>query len=139
FEATWKLLIVGNHKPRVANDQAVWRRLRLIPFDVSFEGREDEKLPQKLRAERERILLWMVEGCKEWQATGLNDPPAVLTATADYRRDSDTLGRFLSECCVRGAGYSMRARRAFEAFTDWAEDSGEYHWKEALFGRRMKE
>ena len=41
FRPAFKLWLVTNHLPRVdGGDDAIWRRLRLIPFTVSFEGRE---------------------------------------------------------------------------------------------------
>ncbi len=53
FEPTWKLFIAGNHKPGVrGTDHAIWRRIRLIPFDVQIQTEQQDKaLLRKLRAE----------------------------------------------------------------------------------------
>ncbi|MGH2899552.1 MAG: DNA primase family protein, partial [Solirubrobacteraceae bacterium] len=49
FAPAFKLWLVTNHRPRIdGDDDAIWRRLRLIPFNVSFEGREDRTLSAKL-------------------------------------------------------------------------------------------
>src|SRR5215212_10704422 len=53
----FKLVLVTNHRPKVdGDDDAIWRRLRLIPFEQSFEGREDRTLAEKLEAELPGIL-----------------------------------------------------------------------------------
>lgn len=96
FDPTHKLFLAGNHKPRVrGTDDGIWRRIRLIPFTVTVPAEQrDTDLPAKLAAEAEGILAWSVRGCLEWQRIGLGDPPAVLEATAEYRKDSDELGQF---------------------------------------------
>lgn len=53
FTPRFKLQLVTNHRPKVdADDAAVWRRIRLVTFEQSFEGREDHDLPAKLEAEQ---------------------------------------------------------------------------------------
>ena len=51
FMPSFKLIIAGNHKPGLRNvDQAIRRRLHLIPFDVKIsKGEEDRKLPLNWR------------------------------------------------------------------------------------------
>src|SRR5260370_21162518 len=62
FVPLFKLWLVANDRPRGrATDDAIWRRLRVIPFSVRIETHEvDPKLPDKLRAERPRILSWAI-------------------------------------------------------------------------------
>lgn len=88
FEYTpqFKLLIAGNHKPGLRSvDQAIRRRLHLIPFTITIPaGERDPKLNDKLKAEWPGILAWMIEGCLEWQQCGLAPPAAVTDATAAY-------------------------------------------------------
>jgi P4 family phage/plasmid primase-like protien len=66
FVPKFKLMIAGNHKPSLRTvDEAIKRRLQLIPFNVKFEGKAvDKELPAKLEAEWPAILRWMVEGCR---------------------------------------------------------------------------
>jgi putative DNA primase/helicase len=117
FPRTHKLLLVTNNKPRVREDsEAVWRRLRLIPFDVVIPAKErDPKLIDKLRAEWPGILAWLVRGCIDWQRHGLGDPAAVTEATRAYRKSEDVIGRFLEEQCVM-----ERPGTAFTLFVPWA-------------------
>ncbi len=68
FDPTHKVLLATNHKPEVrGTDHAIWRRLRLIPFDVVIpDEHQDKDLPLKLEAERAGILAWAVQGCLAW-------------------------------------------------------------------------
>jgi putative DNA primase/helicase len=118
FRPEFKLWLVTNHRPRVdGGDDAIWARLRLIPFEVSFKGREDRQLEATLADELPGILRWAVEGCVEWQRDGLGTAPAVDAATDEYREDEDVLGAFLAERCEReGEVEAAELRRAFEEF-----------------------
>ena len=104
FDATAKIWLVFNHKPEI-NDEShgMWRRIRLIPFNRTFDGKEQDKtLNGRLQAEAAGILAWAVQGCLEWQRRGLSAPAVVDEATHAYRKESDTLGNFLEECCEVG-------------------------------------
>jgi putative DNA primase/helicase len=53
FDPTHSILMITNHKPIVTgDDEGIWRRLRLVPFDVTIPAAErDSKLPERLAAE----------------------------------------------------------------------------------------
>lgn len=64
FEPNHKLWFLTNHLP-FARDGSTgyWRRIKIIPFDAKFEGEAlDSTLSEKLWAEREGILAWLVRG-----------------------------------------------------------------------------
>ena len=47
FAPTWKIWLAANHRPEIrGSDTGIWSRPRLIPFTVSFEGREDLTLKE---------------------------------------------------------------------------------------------
>lgn len=119
FPRTHKLLLQTNNRPRVNEDtEAVWRRLRLIPFNVVIPLEErDPDLLRKLEAESAGILAWLVRGCLDWQREGLGEPEAVQAATADYRDESDPLNDFLADCCELFANawtHTADLRQAYE-------------------------
>ena len=89
FSPQFKLFLVANHKPQVrGTDEAVWRRIRLVPFDVKIPQEErDKHLPEKLQSELPGILAWAVRGCVKWQEKGLGEPTEVLEATQEYREE----------------------------------------------------
>ncbi len=136
FAPQFKLLLVTNHRPRVdGDDDAIWRRLRLIPFSVSFQGREDRDLEATLERELPGILAWAVSGCLEWQREGLGQAGAVQRATRDYRQEEDLLGQFLEEVCTPGGEVSAREFRA--AYERHCEANGERPLSNVALGKRL--
>jgi putative DNA primase/helicase len=127
FDPTHKAILVTNHRPEVrGTDGGIWRRIRLVPFTVTFpEERQDKRLPEKLRAEAPGILAWMVAGFRDWQEGGMRPPRAVLDATRAYRCDEDILGEFLAECCELGAHFTCAAGELYARFRSWCEGAGE--------------
>ncbi|WP_051202689.1 DNA primase family protein [Sediminimonas qiaohouensis] len=128
----FKLTISGNHKPEIrGTDDGIWRRVLLTPFDVQIpQAERDPDLGEKLWAERAGILNWMIEGLRAYLEGGLQEPDAILDATAEYRRDSDPVGSFLTECAVvTGAEDDfMLSRDLIAAFNFWLDDKGETQW-----------
>jgi putative DNA primase/helicase len=124
----FKLVIAGNHKPGLRRvDEAIRRRFHLVPFTVTIEeGRRDQRLPEKLRAEWPGILQWMIEGCIAWRRDGLNPPTIVRNATDAYLADEDATGRWIEECCAVDPIYFETAAALFASWRAWAEAAGEY-------------
>ncbi len=141
FFPTHKLWISANHKPIVrGTDLAIWRRLLLIPFDVTFtDDRKDTELPAKLRGELPGILAWAMEGCRAWQCDGLKPPDAVLHETAKYRAEMDVLGQFVSEKCVVDPRAKVGATELYRAYVTWSEAAGDAPQKQRGFGHAMTE
>ncbi len=139
---TWKIFMATNNRPEIkGTDFGVWRRIRLIPFSVTIPpGGQDTSLGEKLEAEAQGILAWAVRGCATWQVTGLSDPPAVTDATAEYKSDSDILGRFFADCCVLMPTLKAEAGALYDVFTEWYshEFNGDA-MNGTVFGRRLAE
>lgn len=130
FEYTpqFKLLIAGNHRPSLRNvDEALRRRFHMIPFTVTIpEDQRDRELAEKLVPEWPGILLWMIEGCLDWQRVGLDPPAAVRTATNDYLSAEDALNLWIDECCDVGPYEHDTLSALFVSWQKWAERAGEY-------------
>ena len=126
FTPTHQLFVAANLKPEVrGTDLAIWRRLIVIPFNVTIPPAEQDKnLAQKLKAELPGILAWAVRGCLSWQRDGLGASEEVVAATANYRAEQDALAQFLEERCVEGDGYEVRAASAFKEYLAWANAQG---------------
>ncbi len=141
FRPTFKLWFAANHKPVIrGTDHAIWRRVRLIPFTVQFDGeRRDKTLQEKLLAELPGVLAWAVAGCLLWREQGLAPPEDVTAATEDYRRESDVLGAFLDDCCELAPGLEVQSSDLYNAFRKWAKEHGEYELSMTVLGRRLDE
>jgi putative DNA primase/helicase len=142
FRPTHKFVMATNHTPMVSGqDEGLWRRLRLVPFNVTIPDAERDKLlTEKLRAERSGILNWLVEGCLLWQRQGLADSAAVKSATGEYQEEFDRLADFLSECCDRGADCRAPAKALFNAYAAYSDRQGVKHpMSNTAFGRCLTE
>jgi putative DNA primase/helicase len=124
FRETHKLWIDCNHRPRVrGQDDAIWNRLYLLPFDVTISAaQQDKDLPRKLADESEGILAWAVVGAVAWYRDGLGRLPDVEQACAEWRNESDDIGRFLDECCLPFGEVSTEA--LYGRYEEWAADGG---------------
>jgi putative DNA primase/helicase len=123
-----KLVIVGNHKPHLSTvDEAIRRRLQLVPFTLVVPKEDrDLQLAEKLKAEWPAILRWMIDGCLEWQADGLDPPMAVREATDTYFENEDSLGEWIAEACDQGANDEARIKDLFPSWKSFAEAADEF-------------
>ena len=127
FTPQFKLMIAGNHKPGLRSvDEAIRRRLHLVPFAVTIPPEErDLQLAEKLRAEWPGILAWMIEGCREWQAKGLQPPDVVKEATASYFEAEDAVAAWIDDCCERDPQAWAMGGALYASWTAWADFNGE--------------
>jgi putative DNA primase/helicase len=126
FYPVCKLWLSTNHRPSITDDSfGIWRRILMIPFSVTFTGaRADKHLKEKLGAEGEGILRWLVDGAIRWYAEGLNPPALVREAVDDYERTSDPIADFIDERCVQGADERCRAADLYAAYGRWCDGVG---------------
>jgi putative DNA primase/helicase len=123
----FKIAIAGNHRPSLRSvDEAIRRRVHLIPFDVVIPHQErDKNLGDRLRDEWPGILAWMIRGCLEWQRKGLAAPQAVVTATDAYMLSEDAFAAWMEEAGVRSERAWEPVSRLYSSWKSWAERSGE--------------
>lgn len=133
FSPTHLLILLTNDRPAVhANDNALWERIHLIPFNMRFvdipcaqnERKADHDLLNKLKTEASGILGWLVSGCIQFMATGLNPPDSVRYATAEYRVDEDDIGQFIKEKCVCRDDLSETMGDIYHEYVNWHEMTG---------------
>lgn len=141
FNPTHLLFLQTNHRPKVTGtDEGIWRRLRLVPFQVTIPPeRRDPRLPEKLRNEADGILAWMAQGLKKYLASGLTLPEKVRAATGEYRDASDQIGTFLDECAEVGDAFSDLASTLYFRYSQWCEMSGDRPRSQREFGMRLTE
>lgn len=138
FKPQFKPWMYGNHKPEIrGTDDAMWSRVRMIPFDVSFKGREDLELANKLEAELSGILNWAIQGCLAWQRTGLQPPAKIEAATQAYRDEMDVFGPFIAECCVVHKNSVVRASDLWKAYQAWCAENSQREQNQTKFGRYL--
>lgn len=142
FRPAFKLVMAGNHKPVVrGNDNGIWRRIRLIPFNKTFSREErDPFLLDKLKKEAPHILAWMIDGCVRWQSHGLADTPeAIDQATNEYRSDQDLINRWLDECTDRRPDLEENVTELHSSYHNWCVANKLRPVSIVVFGRRLGE
>jgi putative DNA primase/helicase len=100
---------------------------------------KDKTFPGKLKAETPGILQWIVDGCVAWQRDGLDPPRTVQVATAEYREESNTLGQWLDDRCVRTEDSECRPNVAYHSYRDWCSDVGESPLPVRAFSAKLRE
>lgn len=141
FVPTFKLWLATNHKPTIkGSDEGIWRRVRLIPFLVSFpKERRDKHLEATLRAELPGILAWAVRGAMAWYRQGLGEPAVIEEATSAYRDESDILGLFLAENTREIDTASVKSGSLYERYQRWTETNGLGCLSSVKFARAMQD
>jgi putative DNA primase/helicase len=126
FDPSHTFAMLTNHKPVISGtDEGVWRRIRLIPWEVVIpEDERDEELGDKLKLELDAVLAYLVNGYQQWRDRGLDDPEQVVNATEAYRGESDALKRFIGDRCLTGPNFHVRSSELFAAWQKWCATEG---------------
>lgn len=150
----FKLWVATNHKPVIrGTDVGIWRRIRLIPFEMSIDkDKVDKHLRYKLRAEFPQILAWAVRGAVAWGREGMGECDRVRVATAEYKSEMDLIASFIEQCIVidygvggagsdgdaggdAGASVGMRGQDLFALYLRWAKINNEFEMSSKRFFR----
>ncbi len=124
FKPHMQILWVTNHIPQIDwEDGGIRRRYKLIPFTVTFTpDQQDKELPEKLWAEREGILKWLIEGAIDWYAHGLGDlPDTMADALERERRNEDSVYAFFQDEIVvtNNPEDEIQAKVLYDAYLEY--------------------
>tara|TARA_R110002020_G_scaffold368536_2_gene580344 strand:+ start:2724 stop:4979 length:2256 start_codon:yes stop_codon:yes gene_type:complete len=124
FDPTHTAIICTNHKPKIkGQDTGIWRRMRLIPFEVDLTKRVDKTLQGKLDREKAGISNWLIEGFREYRKQGEGVCQAVTDATSDYRNDQDVFAEVAGELFEKVQGEFVKTS---DAHSHYARSGGRY-------------
>ncbi len=131
FIPSHTLVLYTNHLPRVgANDDGIWRRLIVIPFNAKITGEGDIKNYADHLYENAApyILRWIIEGAKKAIDAGFKTslPKCVEAAIERYREENDWLGHFISECCDVAAANTEKSGELYQKYREYAAQNGEF-------------
>jgi P4 family phage/plasmid primase-like protien len=141
FWPTFKIWVRGNHKPVITDDSnGAWRRIRLVPFENNVsEDLVDPDLEAKLLAEKDGILMWMVEGVLKWKSEGLNPSNQIRAASNQYRDDCDIIGEFIGEGYSLDPSLKISQNELWTSWQFWAKQNGYHQCSKKTFTRRLKD
>jgi putative DNA primase/helicase len=140
YQPAFKPWLSGNHTPRLRSvGLAMRRRVNLIPFTVTIpEDERDPQLVEKLKAEWQGILQWMIDGCLDWQERGLAPPEAVTKATDAYFAGEDSYANWIADCCDAIPGFVTPSTALFASWKAWAEKAGQTVGNSSRFREEME-
>ncbi|MFN3827799.1 MAG: phage/plasmid primase, P4 family [Micavibrio sp.] len=151
FYPQFKLCLSFNNKPAIrGQDDGIWRRIVLVPFDQKFVDQEklaefpraklkDRSLEGALREEAAGIFNWILDGYRLWVESGLQIPARIRAATEEYKTESNPVNQFLLACTRRREGGYVQATRLYEAYKLWCQDNALDPMSQTKFGYRMKD
>lgn len=125
------LVLYTNHLPRVgALDEGTWRRLIVIPFNATIEGKSDIKNYSDYLFENcaGAILSWIIEGAKRVIEQGfkIEAPEVVQAACQHYKANNDWFSEFLDECCEVDSSYVEKSGEVYTAYRSYCLRTGGY-------------
>lgn len=143
FTPTFTPWLRTNHKPIIYGvEEGIWRRLVLLNFGVQIpEDKKDSALEDKLFAERDGILMWMIEGARLFLKDGICISPSMRNDLLAYRGDSDLLGEFLSDTTWISDTVTDKIEQKlfYTSYRMWSEVSGTRPMAKKSFTQRLVE
>ncbi|MBN1545723.1 MAG: hypothetical protein JW902_03595 [Syntrophaceae bacterium] len=148
FAPTHKIILMTNSLPHApANDQALWERLHVIPFLISFVNRDPQEtyerraiidLDRKMLQEASGILAWLIRGCLLWQRDGLDPPFEVTEEGRKYQSEQGYILDFKDECCKDEVAARETAAALYNRFVDWYhQNRGKKEPSPTAFGKEL--
>jgi putative DNA primase/helicase len=143
FTPSHTIWLVTNHRPRITDDgDAIWSRVHLIPFNVTFPPAERiprVELDQRLDQDGPGILNWLVKGASDYLRHGVGEAPAsVRVATSSYRQSEDVLGSFLADTTDPSVTENTSSSVLYHAYKAWCDDRGERPGDVRNFAEQME-
>jgi phage/plasmid-associated DNA primase len=109
FRPRFKLVLTCNELPGIpSNEDATWRRIRVVEFISRFCDNPDPRNPYEFHADKSlqtkmedwrEVFMHMLIGFfqNNYKINGIPEPAEVLRNTASYRSDSDIYKQFVDE------------------------------------------
>ena len=131
YVPTHTLVLYTNHLPRVgANDDGIWRRLIVIPFNAKITVNSDRKNYADFLYENAggAVLSWIIEGAEKAikNKYKLKVPKVVEAAINKYRENNDWFSAFVDECCEVDVTFQQKSGEFYQEYRSYCARTGEY-------------
>lgn len=139
------LWVATNNPPKFnSDDDAIWRRTKLIPFTTVFRGDNEIEYFARdyLIPEAPGILNWLLAGLEAYLTGGLQEPEEIEQLAIQQRNESDSVARFLQDRMADGLiqleeGAQISAKDLHDQYLIWARQVGERGLGNRRFGLRL--
>jgi len=149
FTPTHTMFMITNSSPNLPfDDSALWSRILRLEFPLSFVDNPDPDKPWERKAKKglieefkkisPHILCWMIEGCQDYLAYGINPPESVTNSTKMYRESEDPITEFVSECCFIDDDNRETPKNMFDAYKLWCLDDKQKPMRKKDFNEELK-
>lgn len=134
-----RLMILSNQLPNFGDSSGVIaRRFIVLNMTVSWLGKEDTALTDKLAAELPGILNWALLGLARLERDGrITQPRSSLDSITTMQDTASPTSAFVRDRCDTGPDCSVPVDVLWEMWKDWAEGQGVRAGTKALFGRDL--
>ena len=142
FKPKFKIWMSTNNRPNIRGTElGIWRRLVVFPFKNTFtDEQKDKDLPDKLKAESDKILGWCIKGFQKYQElNGFIITKMQEDEVSEYKQQMDVVSRFIAQECRLGDDLSIDAKELYKKFKEWADDNTDYKLKESKFSENLIE
>ena len=141
FMPKFKIWMSTNNKPIIrGTDLGIWRRIFPFPFIHTFtEEEKDKELPEKLRAEADKILGWCIKGFQIYDKLKMIKKPKCLEdEIKEYQEQMDVIARFISSECKIIPNGVCACRVAYKTYKSWCFDNNEFLMSEMKFSKELQ-
>lgn len=135
-----RLMLLSNELPHFGDSSGVIaRRFIVLSMTVSWLGKEDPTLFDRLRREMPGILNWALEGLADLEAAGrITEPVSSREAVSTMQDTASPTSAFVRERCTTGAAHAVPVDALWAAWREWAEDNGVRPGTKQVFGRNLQ-
>jgi len=135
-----RIMILSNELPNFGDSSGVIaRRFIVLNMQVSWIGKEDTSLTDKLASEMPGILNWALDGLARLKRQGcFTEPPSSREAVTTMQDTASPTSAFVRECCETGPAGTVTVDALWSAWKTWAEDSGIRPGTKQMFGRNLQ-
>lgn len=136
-----RFTIAVNELPELPDHaRSLERRLCLLHFPNTFEGREDRTLKDRLPKEAPGVAVWALEGLRRLRRTGqFTTPHSSLPVMEEFRQFLTPIAEFINECCEIEVGldYWVTTVQLYDCWAIWAKARGLRPGVMSRFGQRL--
>ena len=130
FKPQFKLIMTCNQLPEINNmDGGVERRLRVVEFKSKFvqdpdpdkpnEFLMDTDLNEKMEQWPEIFMKMLLDKYILYKTEGNKDPPEVLVATKDYKKECDIFNQFIDDMVEENPDAKIKLGQLYTVFKMW--------------------
>ncbi|MGW2467736.1 DNA primase family protein [Streptomyces bauhiniae] len=134
-----RLMMLSNELPHFGDSSGVIaRRFIVLNLTVSWLGKEDTTLLDRLTAEMPGILNWALDGLARLQRNRrITEPAASREAVTTMQDTASPTSAFLRERCLTGPTCTIPVDSLWAVWREWAEDNGVKPGTKQVFGRNL--